>query len=91
MSSSHSRNWPTRQVADRAVRLVVELVLDDAGELVLLVGHDRVRAQLGEREVGEHRARGDALDRIARRDAGEVIAALGRVRLREHLLDGREA
>ena len=35
-----------RQVRDRAVRLVVELVLDQAGELVLLVRHDRVLAQL---------------------------------------------
>ena len=46
MSSSHSRNWPTREVRDRAIRLVVELVLDDPRELVVLVRHDRVLAQL---------------------------------------------
>ena len=77
-------------MADRGERLGVELVLGVAGQLVALVGHDRVLAQLAQREVGEHGARGHPLDRVARRDPGEVVAALGRVRLGEHLLDRAE-
>ena len=49
-----------------AIRLIVEIVLDDARDLVDVVRDDRVHAQIRERQVCEHRTRGHALDRIAR-------------------------
>jgi hypothetical protein len=79
------------QVRDRLVGLVVEVVLDHAGHLVLVVGDDRVGAQLGQRQVGQHRARRDPLDGAARRHPGQVVAALGRVGAAEQLLHRVEA
>src|SRR5262245_27511997 len=78
-------------MTDRAIRLIVEVVFDDARDFVLLVRDDRVLAELGERQIREYCTRGNTLDRIARRHTGEVVATLRRIRLREHFLDRGEA
>ena len=81
-----------REVRDRAVRLVVELVLDQPRELVLLV-RARPGSRAARRSVSSASTARAATRSTASRadDAGEVVAALRRVRLREHVLDRRES
>ena len=78
------------EAGDRAVGGLVERVLDQARDLVVLVRHDRVGAELGQGQLRQHRGRRDPLDRVARRHPGEVVARPRRAGLREHLLDRGE-
>ena len=91
MSSSHSRNWPTERCETARYAWSSRSSSTMRVTSSMLVRDDRVHAQLRERQVCEHRARRDTLDRIARRHAGEVVTALRRIRFREDLLHGVEA
>jgi hypothetical protein len=66
-------------------------VEDEACDLVVLVGYERLGQDAVERHVGERQARGDVLLRACRRDARQPIAGAGRGRLRHQLLEAGES
>jgi hypothetical protein len=63
-----------RQVRHRGESGGVVGVDDQAGDVVRLVGHQRLGQEAFQRQVGQHVTRGHALLRGRRADAGEVIA-----------------
>ena len=77
VSSSHSRNSPTVRWAMGANADRIMAVEDQAGNLVLSIGHE-IDIQEGlERKIGQRHLGRDTLDRALRRYAGERIARAG--------------
>lgn len=64
---------------------------DQAGDLVVLVGNQRLVEEVFERDVGQGHLRGDPLAVVARRDAGEEIAGARGAGLGHHVLEAVEA
>ena len=73
------------EVADRRERGAVVGVEDQAGDLVLLVRDERLFEEPRQRHVGERRLRRDALARVGRGDAGELVAGAEGGRLGEQV------
>ena len=65
-----------RPVPDLLVDLLVHVVLDDAGDLVLLVGNGGVGPQIGQGEVGHHHLGRHPLLGVLRRNARQPVAGL---------------
>jgi len=63
-----------REMAHRREGRGVVAVDDQARDLVVLVGHDGVGEEGGQRQVGQRGLGGDALLRRLRRDAGQPVA-----------------
>ena len=72
--------------ANFAVNALVDVVLDDARDLVVLVGHGGVFAQVGQQQLRQHDLRRDAFLGAACRDARELVARFFLVRLGEDVL-----
>ena len=76
---------------DRAVDGLVEIVLDDAGDLVVLIGHRRVLPQVLQRQPGQHNLGRHALLGVRRRDSGQLVAGFFLIGLGQHFLHRRKS
>ncbi|MPN39000.1 hypothetical protein SDC9_186526 [bioreactor metagenome] len=81
---------PFAEFADRHILMFVidpfaDVVLDDARNLVLLIGHGGGVAQLRERHFGKDDLRGDPFLRVFRGDPGKFVARLLLVRFGHYL------
>ena len=65
-----------RPVADLGVNFLVDIVLNDAGDLVGLVRHGGVVAQVGQRQIGHHHLGSHPLGSIFGGKPGQRIARL---------------
>ena len=87
--SSQSRNSPTVMCDDRREGRGIVAVDDEPGDVVVLVGDQRLVEEALQRHVGQRHLGGDVLLGARRRDAGEHVAGARRRRLGHQLLQVR--
>ena len=73
-------------VADLGVDALVQVILDDAGDLVAFVGGHRVFPQVAEQQVGQHHLGRHPFLGVFRGDTGHFVAGFFLVGLGQHVL-----
>ena len=73
---------------DALINRLVEIVLDDAGDLVFFVGNHGILPQIRQGQLCQHGLGGDALFGVFRRNTGQLVAGFFLVGLGQNLLDG---